>query len=126
MSLPHKRKKKKRATDLASPIKGIFCGGLNAYCMQSRPLFLRTSGSSGVLKALLLERNGQLSCNPKKKKKKKKKHHAAVQNAPPQDPVLPVEVGSTSQLPKSAPLSQLREVARVPQHIHGVIVGSSV
>ena len=53
-------------------------------------------------------------------------HHAAVQNAPPQDPVLPVEVGSTSQLPKSAPLSQLREVARVPQHIHGVIVGSSV
>ena len=32
---------------------------------------LRTSGSSGVLKALLLERNRQLSCNPKKKKKKK-------------------------------------------------------
>ena len=55
----------------ASPIKGIFCGGLNAYCMHIRPLFLRTSGSSGVLKALLLERNGQLSCNPKKKKKKK-------------------------------------------------------
>ena len=47
----------------------IFCGGLNAYCMHIRPLFLRTSGSSGVLKALLLERNGQLSCNPKKKKK---------------------------------------------------------
>ena len=43
-------------------------GGLNAYCMHIRPLFLRTSGSSGVLKALLLERNGQLSCNPKKKK----------------------------------------------------------
>ena len=38
----------------ASPIKGIFCGGLNAYCMHIRPLFLRTSGSSGVLKALLL------------------------------------------------------------------------
>ena len=57
----------------ASPIEGIFCGGLNAYCMHIRPLFLRTSGSSGVLKALLLERNGQLSCNPKKKKKKKKK-----------------------------------------------------
>ena len=56
----------------ASPIEGIFCGGLNAYCMHIRPLFLRTSGSSGVLKALLLERNGQLSCNPKKKKKKKK------------------------------------------------------
>ena len=55
----------------ASPIEGIFCGGLNAYCMHIRPLFLRTSGSSGVLKALLLERNGQLSCNPKKKKKKK-------------------------------------------------------
>ena len=36
----------------ASPIKGIFCGGLNAYCMHIRPLFLRTSGSSGVLKAL--------------------------------------------------------------------------
>ena len=55
----------------ASLIQGIFCGGLNAYCMHIRPLFLRTSGSSGVLKALLLERNGQLSCNPKKKKKKK-------------------------------------------------------
>ena len=55
----------------ASPIMGIFCGGLNAYCMRIWPLFLRTSGSSGVLKALLLERNRQLSCNPKKKKKKK-------------------------------------------------------
>ena len=53
----------------ASPIMGIFCGGLNAYCMRIWPLFLRTSGSSGVLKALLLERNRQLSCNPKKKKK---------------------------------------------------------
>ena len=42
-------------------------------CAGIRPLFLRTSGSSGVLKALLLERNGQLSCNPKTKKKKKKK-----------------------------------------------------
>ena len=57
----------------ASLIQGIFCGGLNAYCMHIRPLFLRTSGSSGVLKALLLERNGQLSCNPKKKKKSKSK-----------------------------------------------------
>ena len=56
----------------ASPIMGIFCGGLNAYCMRIWPLFLRTSGSSGVLKALLLERNRQLSCNPKKNKKKKK------------------------------------------------------
>ena len=55
----------------ASPIMGIFCGGLNAYCMRIWPLFLRTSGSSGVLMALLLERNRQLSCNPKKKKKKK-------------------------------------------------------
>ena len=54
----------------ASPIMGIFCGGLNAYCMRIWPLFLRTSGSSGVLKAFLLERNRQLSCNPKKKKKK--------------------------------------------------------
>ena len=35
--------------------------------MRIWPLFLRTSGSSGVLKALLLERNRQLSCNPKKK-----------------------------------------------------------
>ena len=59
----------------ASPIEGIFCGGLNAYCMHIRPLFLRTSSSSNVLKALLLERNGQLSCNPKKKKKKKKMVH---------------------------------------------------
>ena len=49
---------------------GIFCSGLNAYCMQTGPLFLRISGSSGVLKAFLLERNRQLSCNPKKKKKK--------------------------------------------------------
>ena len=54
----------------ASPNMGIFCGGMNADCMQTRPLFLRISGSSGVLKALLLERNRQLSCNPKKKKKK--------------------------------------------------------
>ena len=38
--------------------------------MRIWPLFLRTSGSSGVLKALLLEKNRQLSCNPKKKKKK--------------------------------------------------------
>ena len=43
--------------------------------MQPRPLFLRTSGSSGVPKALLLEGNGQLSCNPKKKKKKKNSGH---------------------------------------------------
>ena len=57
----------------AGPVIGIFCSGLNAYCMQTRPLFLRISGSSGVLKAFLLERNRQLSCNPKKKKKKKKK-----------------------------------------------------
>ena len=63
----------------ASPIEGIFCGGLNAYCMHIRPLFLRTSGSSGVLKALLLERNGQLSCNPKKKKKKKKGNMPAAE-----------------------------------------------
>ena len=48
---------------------GTFCGGLNAYYMQTTPLFLRISGSSGVLMALLLERNRQLSCNPKKKKK---------------------------------------------------------
>ena len=51
------------------PHNGIICGGLNAYCMQTGPLFLRTSGSSGVLKALLHERNGQLYGNPKKKKK---------------------------------------------------------
>ena len=51
-------------------------------------------------------------------------HHAAVQNAPPQDPVLPVEVGSTSYLPESAPLGQLRGVARVPQHMHGCHVCS--
>ena len=54
----------------AGPVIGIFCSGLNAYCMQTGPLFLRISGSSGVLKAFLLERNRQLSCNPKKKKKK--------------------------------------------------------
>ena len=54
----------------AGPVIGIFCSGLSAYCMQTRPLFLRISGSSGVLKAFLLERNRQLSCNQKKKKKK--------------------------------------------------------
>ena len=52
-------------------------------------------------------------------------HHAAVQNAPPQDPVLPVEVCSTGELPELAPLRQVRGAAGVPQHIHGVIVGSS-
>ena len=61
----------------AGPVIGIFCSGLNAYCMQTGPLFLRISGSSGVLKAFLLERNRQLSCNPKKKKKKKKRHGCA-------------------------------------------------
>ena len=30
----------------ASPIMGIFCGGLNAYCMRIWPLFLRTSGKT--------------------------------------------------------------------------------
>ena len=65
-----KKKKKKNCEKVLLPSKhimGIICGGLNACCMQTRPLFLRTSGSSGVLKALLLERNGQLSCNPPKK-----------------------------------------------------------
>ena len=53
----------------ASPIKGIFCSGLNAYCMHIRPLFLRTSGSSGVLKALFFffffgwERHSLQRCN---------------------------------------------------------------
>ena len=61
----------------AGPVIGIFCSGLSAYCMQTRPLFLRISGSSGVLKAFLLERNRQLSCNQKKKKKKKKKDSTA-------------------------------------------------
>ena len=65
----------------ASPIMGIFCGGLNAYCMRIWPLFLRTSGSSGVLKALLLERNRQLSCNQKKKKKKLIGVNAPTSNA---------------------------------------------
>ena len=40
--------------------------------MRVRLLFLHTSGSSGVLKALVLERNEQLSCNPQRKKKEKK------------------------------------------------------
>lgn len=53
-------------------------------------------------------------------------HHAAVQDAPPQNSVLPVEVGSTGQLPELAPLRELRVADRYPQHIHGVIVGSSV
>ena len=62
---------------LASPTMGIICGGLNAYCMQTRPLFLRTSGSSGVPKALLLERNGQLT----QKTKKTKKSHDMCSNS---------------------------------------------
>ena len=53
-------------------------------------------------------------------------HHATVQDAPPKNPVLPVEVGSIGQPPELAPLRQLRGTARVPQHIYGVIVGSSV
>ena len=53
-------------------------------------------------------------------------HHATVQDAPPQNPVLPVEVGSIGQPLELAPLRQLRGTARVPQHIYGVIVGSSV
>ena len=62
----------------ASPIEGIFCGGLNAYCMHIRPLFLRTSGSSGVLKAVLLERNG----NNYPVTQKKKKKQAVIVKAP--------------------------------------------
>ena len=81
LSLPKTKKKKKKSKRFASPYMGIICSGLNAYCMQPRPLFLRTSGSSGVPKALLLEGNGQLSCNPTKNKKKKcmqvGQHHAA-------------------------------------------------
>ena len=53
----------------ASPIEGIFCGGLNAYCMHIRPLFLRTSGSFGVLKALLLEGMDNYPVTQKKNKK---------------------------------------------------------
>ena len=53
-------------------------------------------------------------------------HDATVQDAPPQNPVLPIEVGSIGQPPELAPLRQLRGTARVPQHIYGVIVGSSV
>ena len=48
---------------------GIFCSGLNAYCMQTGPLFLRISGSSGVLKAFLLG-IGNYPVTQKKKKKK--------------------------------------------------------
>ena len=51
-------------------------GGLNAYCMQTRPLFLHTSGLSGVLKAFLLERDGQLSCTPKNSKNCNYRFHA--------------------------------------------------
>ena len=56
----------------ASLIQGIFCGGLNAYCMHIRPLFLRTSGSSGVLKALLLEGMDNYPVTQKKIKKNKR------------------------------------------------------
>ena len=62
----------------ACPIMQVFCGGLNAYCMHITPLFLRTSGSSGVLRVFLLERNGQLSCNPKKEKKKKNSNSNSI------------------------------------------------
>lgn len=47
----------------ASPV--MVGGGLDNYCVQTRQLFLHTSASSGVMKALLLDRNRQLSCNPK-------------------------------------------------------------
>ena len=72
----------------ASPIMGIICNGLNACCMQTRPLFLRTSGSSGVLKALLLERNGQLSFNPQKKNLGRSDVTVAKVAAPASDPSL--------------------------------------
>ena len=55
---------------LCQPHDGDCLRWTERLCMQTRPLFLRTSGWSGVLKALLLERNGQVSCNPKKNKKK--------------------------------------------------------
>ena len=80
----------------ASPIMGIFCGGLNAYCMRIWPLFLRTSGSSGVLKALLLERNRQLSCNPKKKKKKKRHSTTFVRPGVVDEPLSLLETLSAS------------------------------
>ena len=32
---------------------GIYCGGLIAYIVQIRSLFLRTSGSSGVIEGFL-------------------------------------------------------------------------
>ena len=55
------------------PVIGIFCSGLNAYCMQTRPLFLRISGSSGVLKAFFFCLKGINNYPVTKKKKKKKK-----------------------------------------------------
>ena len=41
------------AKRFASPLVGIFCGGLIAYIAQIRSLFLRTSGSSGVFEGFL-------------------------------------------------------------------------
>ena len=83
----------------AGPVIGIFCSGLNAYCMQTGPLFLRISGSSGVLKAFLLERNRQLSCNPKKKKKKKKACPPA--DSTPGKPALAADSSPKAWYPES-------------------------
>ena len=53
-------------------------------------------------------------------------HDTAMQYAPPQNPVLPVEEGSTGQLPELTPLGLPRVVAERPKHIDGVICYSSV
>ena len=38
---------------LPAPLVGIYCGGLIAYIVRIRSLFLRTSGSSGVIDGFL-------------------------------------------------------------------------
>ena len=53
--------------------------------------FFLSGGAAAVKRATCLLRSGSANVGTEGPT-----HHAAVQNAPPQDPVLPVEVGSTS------------------------------
>ena len=90
--------------------KVSFCGGLNAYCMRIWPLFLRTSGSSGVLKALLLKRNRQLSCNPKKNKDRAANNDTMDVLGDPGDPPQLTEWRRLWQLASAAYLDRQHRV----------------
>ena len=39
----------------AGPVIGIFCSGLNAYCMQAGPLFLRIHGGLEAIRSVMIQ-----------------------------------------------------------------------